>query len=202
MEKLAVTKTEGECFTHRVLWRCAEIQYEQARAVEKGSKFFDMAALIMAFFAYEAYINVIGDRVDPEAWSNEKIFFNSSDYKGLEGKLKRIAEKCGNFQIEKGNGPYQTIKKISKFREKFTHGKIYKYNYEIKHHPDDEPNWWPKGTFDFISQDLVEKSLRDIEEFIEYVHIKIEPYVSDRWFKAKALSGPSSYQSSSTELET
>jgi hypothetical protein len=117
MKKLAVTKTEGECFTHRVLWRCAEIQYEQARAVEKGSTFFDMAALIMAFFAYEAYINFIGDRVDPEAWSNEKIFFNSSDYKGLEGKLKRIAEKCGNFQIEKGNGPYQTIKKSVNFEK-------------------------------------------------------------------------------------
>ena len=198
MNKNFITTTEGESFPHVELWRCANIQYNQARQTSKGGLYFDMGAVVITFFAYEAYLNYVGERLDPGAWSDEKSFFNSKGYEGLDGKLKRLSEKCGNFKVDRGKRPYQTIRMVNKYRSTFTHGKICKYSNVKEHSADSEPDWWPKDSFDFISPDFAKLVLEDFEEFIEDIHAKFQPYTDDIFFKEKALGGISSFNHSVT----
>lgn len=69
--RTAITKTEGENITHRVLWQCCLRQLEIARKTERGRKYFDLTAMLMAYFAYEAYLNFVGSRVAPADWANK-----------------------------------------------------------------------------------------------------------------------------------
>lgn len=198
MSKNAITVKEGESFAHKELWRCAEKQYEQARVSKRGGKYFDMAAMLMAYLSYEAYMNLIGDRLDPDAWADEKVFFNQKEYYGIEGKLKRIQEIAGNFGVDAGKRPYQTVKMLGKFRTELVHAKVNKYAETIKHHEDYEPDWWPNDSFPCVTEDNARKAMQDVEEFIEYVHEQVKPYIGDRWLKDKALKGLYGYASGST----
>lgn len=198
----AITRKEGEAFPHRDLWQCAKVQYEHAQKVEKGRKSFDMAAVLMAYLTYEAYLNFVGARLDPKAWRNEKQFFSKNEYYGIEGKLKRIVELCGDFRVDKSRRPYQTIRELGKFRSSIVHAKVYKYDEPIEHHVDHEPNCWPRSAFSYVNIDTTRRVMADVEEFIEYLHSKIRPFVNDIWFGDKALKGPTGYALSSTSIKT
>jgi hypothetical protein len=63
----------------------------------------------MAFLAYEAYLNLLISRRDPAVWQNERTFFSQSPYRGIEGKLEWLTDYCGQFKVNKGARPYQTV---------------------------------------------------------------------------------------------
>lgn len=194
MKKIIETIKQGESFSHKELWECANILYEHGREVKKGGLYFDLATILMAYLTYEAYINFAGDRLDPETWRNEKDFFNQNDYFGIDGKLKRIQEICGNFAIDKSRRPYQTIRMAGKFRSTVVHAKTYKYKKSIEHCIGDEPSPWPEDCFSFVSEANAKKVLTDIESFIKYLHEQIKPYlVNDIWFQDEALTGVIDY---------
>jgi hypothetical protein len=110
------TKIAGEQFTHKELWRCCQLQLASARRRKKGQRYFHMSAMLMAYFAYEAYLNAAGSRIAPKDWANERAFFNSKNYKGIDGKLKRICEACGIPRILKGKRPFQSIRHLKGLR--------------------------------------------------------------------------------------
>jgi hypothetical protein len=198
----AVSEIEGETFPHKVLWQCAKVQYEQAQQKREGSFYFYICAILMAYLTYEAYINFIGDRLDPATWKDEKTFFNRPDYFGIEGKLKLIRERCDNFEVNKGKRPYQTIKKLSQFRTDIVHAKTIKYADRKEHRADYVPDWWPESPFPYVKQTEAKKVMQDIESFIEELHGKVKPFVKDRWFGDKALEGSTGYSSRSTKIKS
>jgi len=198
--KRAITEKTGESFPHRTLWRCATIQLERAKSVQKGRFYFDLSAILMAYLAYEAYINFVGDRLDPETWKNEKTFFSQPEYYGIEGKLKRIRELCSNFAIDSSRRPYQTVIELGRFRSSVVHAKIHRYQKSVEHHVDHEPDWWPESAFSSLSAQKVQRAIDDTESFIEYLHSQIKPFISDVWFGDKALQGPTGYATSSTRM--
>lgn len=197
----AITTKEGEIFPHRYLWQCAKSHQEYAENIMNGRKSFDLSTMLLAYFTYEAYLNFVGDRFDPGVWNKEKEFFNQKDYYGIEGKLKRISEKAGNFELNKSRRPYQTIRLLVRFRSSVVHGKILKYNESIEHHKDHKPDLWPKDAFEFVTSNNASKAIQDVEEFIEYIHLEVKPYVKDIWFGDKALKGPIGHASSSTDVK-
>ena len=196
-----ITKRSGESFPHRIIWRSALKLNEQARAEEKGSKYFDLSFMLMAYLAYEAYLNFVGDRLDPQAWSDEKAYFNTNEYRGTEGKLKRIIEKCPNLIVNKGVRPFQTIYKLYEFRDSLVHAKVMKYTDYQEHSNDEEPDFWPKSSYDFVTQEQAGIVLNDVEEFIEFLHKNIKENVNDNWFGDKALRGIIGHASSSTTVK-
>lgn len=200
MKKIIKTKKHGESFPHKELWQCANTLYEHGRKVKKGGLYFDMATILMAYFTYEAYINVVGKRLDPKAWENEKDFFNKKKYFGIDGKLKRIKEICGNFEVNKGKEPYQTIKNIGKFRNAVVHAKTNEYEKNIEHYINDDPDPWPDDCFSCINKTYAKKVLLNTESFIKYLHENIKPYLNDDgiFFKDDALTGIIDYAESLT----
>ena len=63
---------------HRLLWECCLRQSEVAEIARKdksGPLYFELSAMLMAYFTYEAYLNFLGERVAPEAWKDERTYF-------------------------------------------------------------------------------------------------------------------------------
>ncbi len=192
------TSIEGETFPHRTLWICAKTLNKKARKEKKGSKYPDMAACLMAYLSYEAYLNILLSRLDQTVWENEREFFSKGKYRGTEGKLIWIAEFCGDFSWDRGSRPYQTIKKMSQLRNRMAHAKPSSFTEEIIHNDDDDINWWARDAFEEVNQDFVSRVLDDFEIFMEYVHESVKSWIKDPWLQAGALKGPGGYATSST----
>lgn len=196
------TRIDGESFSHRTLWRCASKMYALARKQPKGAKYPDMACCLMAYLAYEAYLNLLLDRLDPETWSNERRFFSQGEFRGIEGKVRWIAKLCGDFEIDKGSRPYQTIQNLGNLRDGMVHAKPVTYSETTVHHEDAEPDWWPREPYPEIDPDYVRVALEDVEAFMEYVHDKVKDRLRDPMLKAGALTGPTAYATTSSKPAT
>ena len=197
------TNIYGETFTHKILWECCQRQMETARRRKKGTKYFNMTAMLMAYLTYEAYINFLGERFAPDIWVNEREFFSKAPYQGIEGKLKKIQERCPIGAIEKGGRPYQTIKKLKDLRDFLSHCKPDKYYKTIIHTRDKEPPLFGKydklGTL--VTPEKAEIAVADVKAFIGFLHKQASRHTQDIWF-AEALEGIRGYSTSESRTKT
>jgi hypothetical protein len=186
------TSISGELFIHKILWECCERHCqtaEKANAEKTGPIYYELTAMLMAFLTYEAYINFLGERVAPEAWKNERVFFNRHPYRGIAGKLKKICETCNIRDFEIGKRPYQTVVELCQLRNYLSHGKPDKYEKEIKHSRDNEPVLFHSSLYDFVTPTKVKRARKDVRAFIEFLHSSASPYVADPMFGDKPLGG-------------
>jgi len=188
---LVETNIYGERFTHKILWECCLKQMATAKRRKKGQQYFHITAMLMAYLTYEAYINFLGDRFARDIWENEREFFSKGMYQGMEGKLKKIQERCPLTGIIKGERPYQTIKKLKNLRDFLSHGKPDKYMKTIVHSRDNEPPLF--GKYDkletMVSKKEAEIAVADVKEFIEFLHKQAVKHTRDIWFGKEALTG-------------
>jgi len=200
----AVTHVEGEIFTHKELWRCAEIQLDAARTAERGRFYFDMAAMLMAFFAYEAYLNFLGEILAPKQWGREREFFREPPYQGFEGKAQFIHEQLG-LVVNKGNRPHQTVQQLLTLRDTLAHGKPDRFEKVVQHGREVEVPLFGHGRLENqVSAECSERALADIRQVIEALHelarTRLDPN-DDRtgWLRGPALAGPFGYSSGHTK---
>src|SRR4030095_6767184 len=133
---------QGEGYTHIYLWNCAKALLNQPETKSHQDFYFTMAGMLIKYLAYEAYLNFVGIRLDPDAWKNEREFFSKDPYTGTAGKLKRISEKL-SIQVDRAQRPYQSIKALEKLRNYLAHGKpeIYAFVADVK--DGEEPDMFP-----------------------------------------------------------
>ncbi len=209
VKTLVETNIYGETFTHKTLWECCLRQMDAAKRRKKGQQYFHITAMLMAYLTYEAYINFLGDRFARDIWKNEREFFSKKNnkYKGIEGKLKLLQERCPLTGIKKGQRPYQTIKELKELRDFLSHCKPDKYTRTIVHHRDNEPPLF--GNYDkissFVSEAKAKIAVIDTEEFIEFLHkqaAKQAKKIKDIWFGEKALAGIRGHSFSDSRVKT
>lgn len=130
-------------------------------------------SLLISYLAFEAFINFLGECLDPVAWKDEKNFFNQRCYYGIEGKIKRLAERLPTFVFKKGERPYQSVKQVGKFRTLLVHGKPYHFEKEVEATTDgSETDRFEFHWDDYISLEKVVRSREDIKEFCESLRSK------------------------------
>ncbi len=172
-------KIEGVIYPHAYLWKASNKSLKMAETNEREQYYLLMQSLLTAYLAFEAFINSLGECLDPYAWKEEKTFFNQSDYKGIEGKIKRIAENLPEFNFKKGERPYQVIKKAGEFRDLLAHGKPHHYTKEVPDlgHKTDayEFNW-----DEHLSLRKVEEGRKAIEEFCESLNSEANAILEER----------------------
>ena len=78
---MPVHEVYGEGYTHQILWNSAKLLLGEPENQTPRDGYFRIAGMLMTYFAFEAYLNLDGPRVDPDAWQNEREFFNSSAYR-------------------------------------------------------------------------------------------------------------------------
>ncbi len=203
---LVETQIRGETFTHKILWECCLRQIETARRRTRGTKYFHITAMLMAYLTYEAYITFLGDRFAPEIWKDEREFFSKPPYSGIEGKLKKIGECCPISGINKGRRPYQTIKNLKILRDFLSHCKPDKYELTTIHSRDNEPPLFGEyGKIDkLVSKKQAGIAIKDVEEFIVLLHTQASKRSKDIWFgryATDALGGIRGYSSSDSRAK-
>ena len=102
-----LTTHEGESFTHRSLWCVVARQIENAEARPTGALYDDMAAMLFALHAFEAYLNFLGMRLAPDLWNDEQNFFRKEPYRGFEGKVRKVFELCRLTESDRLAKPYR-----------------------------------------------------------------------------------------------
>jgi hypothetical protein len=189
---MTIHEVAGQAFTHQYLWNCASLLLSQPETDSPSDGYFRMSGMVMAYFTYEAYLNLIGPHIDHEAWKKEREFFSRAPYRGTEGKLNRICHKLG-IDIDRANRPYQTIGELKRLRDFLAHGKPDVYAYEIEVDQGQTPDMFREvSIYEMITREKVDRTLKDTEEFLENLRAKIVEKcgVDEMVFRTKALHFP------------
>lgn len=186
------TIISGELFTHKILWECCDMHSkaaEKAAAEKAGPIYYELTAMLFAYLTYEAYLNYLGERVAPDAWRNERQFFNREPYRGIAGKLKKIAEVCNIGDFDTGGRPYQTIVELCKLRDYLAHGKPDRYEMSLKHMRSSEPGLFHSNLYQLVTPEKMKRGIEDVRSFGELLHRRAAPYVSDSFFGENPFEG-------------
>jgi len=198
---MAIYEIAGQGFTHQYLWNCAEALLTQTETKSPTDGYFATSGMLMAYFAYEAYLNLVGPRIDAEAWKDERDFFSKPPYKGTQGKLRRICEKIG-IKVDHGKRPYQTIRNLGRLRDFLAHGKLDAYAFEMDVGKGKDPDMFRElQIYKMVNRDNADRALKDTEEFIEFLHASVTAKrVGDQTlFNGKALKFPLALASGGTK---
>jgi hypothetical protein len=167
---MAMHEITGEGFTHQQLWNCATTLLTQPETKSPKDMYYCMAGMVMAYFTYEAYLNFVGSRIEPTVWKDERKFFSKDPYRGTQGKLKLLCEKCG-IEVDRHKRPYATVQELGRLRDYLAHGKPDFYELEVDVEEGKEPDMFGNlKIYDLVSRDKAHRTLQDTEEFIEYLH--------------------------------
>jgi hypothetical protein len=79
--------------------------------------------MLLHFFAFEGYLNWLGNRIAPEVWEEEKEFFSRSPYQGSLGKYCFLAKVVRLPAPDPSKEPFQTAKELLKLRDMAVHPK-------------------------------------------------------------------------------
>jgi hypothetical protein len=203
--KDAETNINGQLFTHKFLWECCDIHSQaadKANAEKTGPIYHELSAMLFAYLSYEAYINFLGEKVAPDAWENERHFFNTDPYRGIAGKLKKICEVCNIKNIGTGKRPYQTIIELCKLRNLLAHGKTDKYEVTIKHQKSKEPRLFRNNLYQAVTSEKMKRAIVDVRQFAELLHRNAALYVQDSFLGDDPFEGIIEHSSGDTTSKT
>lgn len=194
------TTFEGESLLHRELWRVVEQQCTFSAEQNSGTFYTNVAAMVFAFHTVEAYLNFVGEKLDPSTWRIEREYFRNEPYRGFAGKLRKVMEMVG-LSLPESNRPLRTIYELKNLRDLIAHAKPEKLIGEVSQ-TDDLALPLVTATL----QQLVTESARllavtDVEQFLNAIHVRAKPKIADVWFGDEALRGTAYHMLHSTKLQ-
>lgn len=113
-----------EVYNHQILWGVAERNLRRAISSQKKDKmFYALGAMLLLFFAFEGYLNWLGNRIAPEVWEEERQFFSRPPYQGTLGKYRFLIKVLRLPTSDTSRGPFQTAKRLLDLRRLAVHPK-------------------------------------------------------------------------------
>ncbi len=160
MARLAAV--DEEIYTHEHLWRSSSTLLEKAKSEEQPSYHLLLPCLLMSFLAFEAFLNFCGFAHLPKLWKEEKKHFKG---KGIEGKLAALVTALPGFAWQKGQPPYQRIKRLEAFRDAVAHGKVLASQYVAQQDEHGRHFRFQHVWDSYISLTAAEEARSDIKAF-------------------------------------
>jgi hypothetical protein len=195
---LLETTTQGEAFTHRILWSACQRQLAVARAEERGSWYFHLSAMLMCFMSLEAYVNFLGTKLAPALWADERNTFRTGKYAGTAGKLLKLCEIQNVPFPDKGTRPYQSVAALKKLRDLIAHGKPDEVEMTVTHTEHEEPPFIKYTLESFVSGPQAEQAIADARDLMESLHAQFVARAGSELIQSKALEGMLAMSSGST----
>jgi len=155
-----------EIYTHKYLWRAADLMLKEAKTNKERSPSFILSALHMSYMAFEAFINFCGFVLFPEFWTDEKKIFKGRGG-GIEAKISKIRKRLTDFDWQNGKKLYQSVRELKDFRDLVSHGKVIASTYKAIPQEDGSHIKWEHPWDMFISIEKAESSMRDIKSFCQ-----------------------------------
>jgi hypothetical protein len=114
MTKDAVYKGEREVKTFVDLFHGSDVLLKKSNLDKKGSYFTTMGSLLLTSFTLEAFLNDLGDKIIKYWTEIERITI-----------LDKYSVLCKELGLEPdfSKRPYQTLKRVFKFRNSIAHGR-------------------------------------------------------------------------------
>jgi hypothetical protein len=169
---VALNQTSGEyvSFAHRLLWDSVQRHLAIADERPHDSWMLHLSAGLLAAAAFEAYLNYLGEEVLPDVWRDERRFFSSNEYRGVEGKLSRIAQELNWPVPPKDRKPFSGVVELRALRDKIVHAKPKKESYRRVHKPDAFAPVPPAWLFSEASPKRIRALLVDVEALALSLH--------------------------------
>ena len=111
---------ESQHITYRSIWHAARVLRESAEKSNSNGFWLLMGATILAYTAYEGFLNDVIARLFPEDWKDERTLFRTGKHRGTLGKTKYLAGKLG-LHIETSKRPYCTVAELHAWRNELVH---------------------------------------------------------------------------------
>ncbi|MEW6270585.1 MAG: hypothetical protein AB1689_14975 [Thermodesulfobacteriota bacterium] len=151
--------------THVELWNAA-LHYQQLRRDgTPGGKQLDLAALLFAHLAVEAYANYLGQRIAPKDWEDERERFKTG---GAVAKLEQLARLC-DLPADKGHRPVQTLCHLQRLRNQLAHGRPETAS-GAGPLSDDDRDFLRSSISRAVSPESADRALEDVKVFVEQLH--------------------------------
>ena len=142
----------------------SNVLISKSKQEKRGSYHTTMAAILMAAFTFEAYLNHLGE-MKIKFWDRIESVRIMDKYMIL----------CKEFDVNPDFSklPYQTLKLLFKFRNSIAHGRSKVLQETKKVDPDSDPyDHNPKTEWEeFCNLENAEKSKSDVEKIITELHI-------------------------------
>jgi hypothetical protein len=173
MSKLCIV--DEELYSHESLWRSSTALASRLGEDVDDSHHLTIPALLMAFLAYEAFVNFAGHVVLPCLWADERKSFKG---KGIEGKLSAIVGALPSFNWKKGEPPYQNVHQLETFRDLVAHGKVVVTRYKTIQQRDGSHFRFEHTWDEYLSEASVLEARRDVQAFCQSLVVALRQ-VSD-----------------------
>lgn len=160
-------------YPHVYLWESAQALKEQAARGEAAQPRYLLAALLMAYLAFEAFINFLGEALCPELWADERGSFRGQG-EMIEAKIGAVVRCLPGYTWRKGQWPYQEVKRLKRFRDLAAHGKVSRTEYETWIRDDKFEPKWEYAWDAFLEPAAAERSMRALREFAESLRVEAE----------------------------
>jgi len=108
---------------HRILWNCAQNNLILGQKRGNNASYFNLTAMTMAYFAFEGYLNYLGELIAPEVWKEERQFFSRKPYNGTIGKYLFLMKITVQFEPSSNRRPFLTVKKLVELRHFVAHSR-------------------------------------------------------------------------------
>jgi hypothetical protein len=180
------TSVDGETYLHKMLWRVVARQIEHASTNPDGSFYDDLVAMVFASHTLEAYLNFVGERLDPAFWKDERRHFRAT---GFDGKVRKVLELCQIEEPNRTDRPYHTVWKLKELRDRIAHAKPERFSATTVHSADVEPDLYGTPLDGLVTHQQACEAAEDVKKFIAMIHSAAKRRVSDVGFGTDALSG-------------
>jgi hypothetical protein len=153
----------GEIFSHRLLWHTAQSLHKRASKEPSGSYHGYLAAVMFTFFASEAFLNFLGEKVAPDEWSQERDVFSKDPYRGTYGKLRLL---CERLKLKPGsNRPWSSLEELAEARFAVVHARPDRVDQVFKaSRPEDVPTHRDPVIFAYGEAAFATRVMDDAEE--------------------------------------
>jgi hypothetical protein len=165
-----------EFYNHEVLWGIADRNIKNAQNLKKEAMFYSLGGLILLYFAFEGYLNWLGNKISPEVWENEKDFFSRHPYRGTLGKYCYLCKILVLPKPDASKGEFQTAKELEKLRNFAVHPKAESGNRMVKVHEDHYPPHYKSNLEEMVSEEKAIRGKCDINKLVKELHNKAKEY--------------------------
>ena len=186
--------------SYETLWRAAITSLEMAKVddEETRSDHLSISSILTGFFAFEGFLNFVGEEIAPDIWKDERTFFSKSDFRGVMGKVEYLYSLFSDTELDKSCDPYQTVKKIKTIRDYLVHNRVKSYEkISTDKFPAYEPHWE-----DFDTPKRVEPALDKIKKLAEMIRLEALKILEDEYEAShlhhEVFTGPLGYASGKT----
>lgn len=133
MPTVVATSGHSVSFAHRILWDSSRRHLSLAGLHQADSWQLHLSAGLLAAAAFEGYLNYLGQELLPALWENERASFSTPPYRGVNGKLRRIAEEVEWPLPPRSRKPFAGLAELQSLRDKMVHAKPKRENFRRVH---------------------------------------------------------------------